>query len=355
LPKNYTFEIPKTIWKIKTTGSKYVALQLPEGLLLYACIISDILTKHTGCEVFIMGDVTYGACCVDDYTARALGCTLLVHYGHSCLVPIQDTQGIHLLYIFVNININLSHAIDSVVANVEKEKKMALVSTVQFVTSLNALKKQLESMNFSVYVPQCSPLSPGEILGCTSPKLSEDTDYILYVGDGRFHLESIMIQNPRIKALQYNPYSRILSAEEYGFDMMLERRKEAVRIARLSKVFGIIQGTLGRQGNAKIFNDMENKLKEKDLKFVRILMSEIFSPKLKLFNQVECWAQVACPRLSIDWGMSFERPLLTPFELSWALNYVEVADKTYPMDFYAFDSLGPWTNNHSTYRPQRAR
>ena len=32
-----------------------------------------------------MGDVTYGACCVDDFTARALECDLMVHYGHSCL------------------------------------------------------------------------------------------------------------------------------------------------------------------------------------------------------------------------------------------------------------------------------
>lgn len=36
-------------------------------------------------ETVIMGDVTYGACCVDDYTARALGCDFMVHYGHSCL------------------------------------------------------------------------------------------------------------------------------------------------------------------------------------------------------------------------------------------------------------------------------
>lgn len=32
-----------------------------------------------------MGDVTYGACCVDDWSARALGCDFMVHYGHSCL------------------------------------------------------------------------------------------------------------------------------------------------------------------------------------------------------------------------------------------------------------------------------
>lgn len=34
-------------------------------------------------QTFIMGDVTFGACCVDDYSAAALGADFLVHYGHS--------------------------------------------------------------------------------------------------------------------------------------------------------------------------------------------------------------------------------------------------------------------------------
>lgn len=40
---------------------------------MYSCAIADILTKYTGAEMIIMGDVTYGACCVDDFTSRALG------------------------------------------------------------------------------------------------------------------------------------------------------------------------------------------------------------------------------------------------------------------------------------------
>ena len=40
---------------------------------MYACVITDILTKYTKADVIIMGDVTYGACCVDDFTSRALG------------------------------------------------------------------------------------------------------------------------------------------------------------------------------------------------------------------------------------------------------------------------------------------
>jgi len=53
--------------------------------------------------------------------------------------------------------------------------------------------------SYSVKVPQEKPLSPGEILGCTSPKVS-DADCLIYLGDGRFHLESIMIANPELEA-----------------------------------------------------------------------------------------------------------------------------------------------------------
>ena len=48
-------------------------------------IVVLVVYRFAECECIIMGDVTYGACCVDDFTARALGADLLVHYGHSCL------------------------------------------------------------------------------------------------------------------------------------------------------------------------------------------------------------------------------------------------------------------------------
>lgn len=57
------------------------------------------------------------------------------------------------------------------------------------------------------------------------------------------------------------------------------------------------------------------------------------------------WIQIACPRLSIDWGYAFPKPLLTPYEASVVLGKSEWQD-VYPMDFYANDSLGPWTPNH---------
>ena len=81
-----------------------------------------------------MGDVTYGACCVDDLGARALvsfpymfflfvgrlvssytflpgmqDCDFMVHYGHSCLVPIE-ASALKMLYVFVDIKVFLYFA-----------------------------------------------------------------------------------------------------------------------------------------------------------------------------------------------------------------------------------------------------
>jgi len=236
-----------------------------------------------------MGDVTYGACCIDDYTAVALGCDMLVHYGHSCLgtqtsaflfdpppsfifqVPMDQTT-IKTLYIFVEIAIDSYHLAQTIRTNFPDDREtfyntlldseeasaripigsqigvgrnlrivgtskeserlpedhiapstshhpttLALVSTIQFVAALQRLKEDLsmaspEDLAFTspVYmlgneaspgivggptansrsafwtgryetiIPRSKPLSPGEILGCTAPRLA-DVDALMYV------------------------------------------------------------------------------------------------------------------------------------------------------------------------------
>lgn len=112
LPSNYSFEIHKSIHHIRKNKATMVALQMPEGLQMFACTIADMIercvpgkhkkpdktnlpnSRFTDALTVIMGDVTYGACCIDDYTAVALGCDMLVHYGHSCL----GTQSVHVYW-----------------------------------------------------------------------------------------------------------------------------------------------------------------------------------------------------------------------------------------------------------------
>ncbi|KAL7122768.1 hypothetical protein ACP275_01G064100 [Erythranthe tilingii] len=384
LPANYSFEIHKIIWRARSTNATRVALQFPEGLLMYSLVISDILTTFAAVtHCFVLGDVTYGACCVDDLSARALDAHLLVHFGHSCLVPIDSTT-IPVLYIFVEIAINTRKLLHELNHNFSPDQinSFVMAGTIQFSNAIRAVKPELENLGFRVLIPQSKPLSAGEVLGCTAPSVKLQScpgkdDVIIFVADGRFHLEAFMIANPEIRAFRFDPYLGKLFLEEYDHEGMKGDRRKAIERAMGAKTWGIVLGTLGRQGNTMIMKRLEEKMKEKGLDYMVVLISELSPKKIELFGDaVDAWVQIACPRLSIDWGDAFKKPLLTAFEAEIALgdldgwwqrksrccngssestrneeccgngngNVQEGVD--YPMDYYAQDG-GGWNSCYS--------
>lgn len=258
---------------------------------------------------------------------------------------------------FVEIEIDVNHLVACVETNfgAQRTAPLTLMGTIQFATALHAAAADLKNGHaFSdLLVPQAKPLSPGETLGCTSPRLmesdgSERGGVLVFVADGRFHLESAMIHNPALVAYRYDPYSKVLSRERYAIDKMKSMRQAAIVQATAARSWGIILGTLGRQGNPAILSHLRTVLRAHGKRHVVLLLSEIFPAKLALFQGVDAWVQVACPRLSIDWGTAFARPVLTPYEALVALDETAWRE-IYPMDYYASGS-GPWTNPHHKTR-----
>jgi 2-(3-amino-3-carboxypropyl)histidine synthase len=107
-----------------------------------------------------MGDVTYGACCVDDLSADTLGADFIIHYGHSCLVPIDETC-IKAMYVFVEISIDIDHFIATIELNFPTKTqgysqnlsliftdhyRLMIMGTIQFNTALFTIKKALEEV-----------------------------------------------------------------------------------------------------------------------------------------------------------------------------------------------------------------
>lgn len=365
LPENYNFEIPKILARIDQLKAKRICLQFPEGLFLFSTIIADLITEFAYCEVLIIGDVTYGACCIDDYVAVLNECELIVHFAHSCLIPVNEMlDNLKVLYIFVDIKFDIWHCVETFKKNFPLEQndavKFAIAGSIQFVSSVHSVAKSLKQLGYSVHIPQAKPLSPGEVLGCTAPRLAEDTEAVFFICDGRFHLEAVMIANPFVKQFyKYNPYDKQLTAEEYEFDLMLRNREKAIRTSidllnggtdDKPVIVGLILGTLGHQGSVKVLNNLRNKLAAKRLKcdFINVLIPEINAKLLSSFEDtVDIWLQISCPRLSIDWALDvIKKPLLTPFEFHMVLEQNFSEFYTYPMDFYTANSLGNWTPNH---------
>lgn len=329
---------------------------------MYACTIADILRKFSLAEnISILGDVTYGACCIDDLGAKALGADLLVHYGHSCLVPLTTTA-VPCLYVFVEIRVDVDHLVECFCKTCNVGTRVHVMGTVQFRTAIGAAAKALNERDRPATIPQAKPLSPGEVLGCTAPSdlghegdstsvsKSQTEHVMLFIADGRFHLEAAMIANPTLRALRYDPYSKTLTEEYYTTEKMKSIRWNAIQRAMDPSVetFGIILGTLGRQGNPAILGHIRSLLKKHKKRYFILLLSEIFPKKLDMFPDVHVWVQIACPRLSIDWGHFFTRPVLSPYELNVALGE-ENFHETYPMDFYKENS-GKWSNYNQDNR-----
>src|ERR1700761_2031461 len=53
-----------------------------------------------------------------------------------------------------------------------------------------------------------------------------------YIGDGRFHLEAIMIANPSVPAFKYDPYSKKITKETYNHREMESFRRNAITLAK---------------------------------------------------------------------------------------------------------------------------
>ncbi|PSS35440.1 hypothetical protein PHLCEN_2v1595 [Hermanssonia centrifuga] len=186
-----------------------------------------------------------------------------------------------------------------------------------------------------------------------------------------------MIANPSVPAFRYDPYSKKLTRERYDHTEMRTVRDQAVQAARRSidaigssttnneiirpppsgnsnsPLWGVILGTLGRQGSFKQLQAITHQLSSSriPIPYMPILLSELSPAKLALFNpHISTFVQTSCPRLSIDWGYAFDKPLLSPYETAVAVGRAvgwmgesgegKKQEKAYPMDFYAAGT--PW-------------
>ena len=132
-----------------------------------------------------------------------------------------------------------------------------------------------------------------------------------------------------------------MTVEKYDHKLMLSNRIFYLHSCEKVCTYGVIFGMLGRQGNLPLLHRIINLIEQIKKKYVIILISEInFDELIGKYNWIEAFIQICCPRLSIDWGKSFAKPLLNPFEFfSLVLN--KNIEDSYSIDNFAND-CGPW-------------
>ena len=139
-----------------------------------------------------------------------------------------------------------------------------------------------------------------------------------------------MIHNPQLAAYRYDPYSKVLSRERYATEKMKTNRLEAIKEAMPAKRWGVILGTLGRQGNPAIVKHLRAALSRHGRRHFTLLLSEIFPGKLELFEGVDAWVQVPTLVLPLETHVRF-----FPFLLSTSDHFCPLL----PTSFCTYDCL----------------
>ena len=85
--------------------------------------------------------------------------------------------------------------------------------------------------------------------------------------------------------------------------------------------------------------------------YMTLLVSEL-ATDLPSLIAVPLFIQLCCPRLSIDWGLSFSKPVLNSYEF-----YVWIKGEAwrgrYPMDQYS-NNAGQWGNYWNPNKKQKS-
>ena len=88
----------------------------------------------------------------------------------------------------------------------------------------------------------------------------------------------------------------MFSQEYYDHDLMKANRHGAIVKAAEADTWGLVLGTLGRQGSPPVLDHLAARARAAGKQIITVLLSEIFPQKLALMPSVGAWVQVACPR-----------------------------------------------------------
>lgn len=280
-------------------------LQFPEGLVTRALELAD----QEG-DSIIYGETCYGACDLPIHPAKSLGCDKIIHFGHSEFVksdvPVEYRE---LKEDFDPIPI-LEKEFNKI-----KESKIGLVSTLQFLDSLEKAKEFLESKGKQALIGK-GTFNDGQILGCdisAAKSVDDKVDTFLYIGSGKFHPLGLSLETKK-KVWILDVEKQKIDDLEQVKEKFMKQKYAAIALCKDAKKFGILVSI--KTGQLKI--DLAKKIKDdlvKRRKKAYIIVFDEIKPEKLIGYDLDCYINTACPRIVIEDRTTFEKPILNPDEL----------------------------------------
>ncbi len=169
-------------------------------------------------------------------------------------------------------------------------KKLAVVSTIQFLDQLDQLAAKLGAVN------------AGQILGCNvegAEKVRDKVDAFLFIGSGEFHPVNLAVKTKQVYC--FNPKTRQLFKLDSQLAKKFEQRKNAALVKFLSsQKIGILVSI--KPGQNRLNDALALKAKLKNRESFIFIFDTLNISELENFPFIECWVNTACPRIAEEKG-----------------------------------------------------
>ncbi|XP_013405912.1 2-(3-amino-3-carboxypropyl)histidine synthase subunit 2-like [Lingula anatina] len=345
---NTVYEIQRSAEWIKKNKFKKVALQFPDDLLLDSTNVAKCLEIETGERVFILGDTSYGSCCVDEVAAQHYSADSVIHYGRACLSPVTRYP---VLYVFGRKDIDVQHCCEQFQKLFPDLTQHVLVLyDVVYSHAIGDLKSRLQGSYCNVLISELNTTektgegvsnvqansNTQELFGRTVIIPIEKTikDYkVFYIGAESFALTNFIMTLNQCTFYSYNPETSIDREESLSVNRAIMKRYYMIEKAKDAKIVGIVAGTLGIADYLTVISRLKEITKKAGKKTYTFVMGKLNPAKMANFMEIDVFVLVACPENSLLDSSEFYKPIVTPFEMEIACNQAREWTGEYITDF----------------------
>ena len=218
--------------------------------------------------------------------------------------------------------------------NKNKIKSLALFASVQF-SDINNFIKELENKGIKVNITKAKRTSkPMQILGCDAyhdsfeTPILEQSDSILYVGDGYFHPKALLlaqIKSQKIKpVIMWNPISKTLQVlDEKIIQEQIKRYKRNLRMFINARTIGILVTIKPGQNYFQTAKRLKSHLETQGKKAYIFIDNNLDLRHLENYTFIDAWVNTACPRIGTDDIVNIKQPLINLKEASNPIKALE--------------------------------
>lgn len=276
-------------------------------------------------RLFILADTSYGACCVDEIAAEHVDADVVVHYGRSCLSP---TARLPVIYVFTTRDLPLEPLIRSFETTFqEKSSKILLMADVVYHVHLKELSDRLTNLGYTnIFAPSIihDPSSPLPNRTIPPEVAAGNADLKSYQ---LFHVSDpppalLLTLSSRLQAMYiYSTTSEAQSstAIQARTSLTLNRRYAIITSLSTCPIFGILINTLSVKNYLQTVTHIQSQISAAGKKSYTFVVGKVNTAKVANFSEIGGWVVIGCWESSLIESRDFFRPIITPFELSLAL------------------------------------